>query len=224
MSYDKEANAALYGPEATTESLLAEQAGASQGPGAQACADIRGSSPAGEVCAPCLRHPARQLLLVLLKPRLCALHAGGSAGGVGRLHEALNEISAAAAADPRSFTGFTKKWKPQNVFSDQTSMHQGAHAAAVSSVRRGGAGVQACGKRCWLLLQGWTPSSPCPTIRSTTRAREPDTVSRQQMPCTCMTREGRQCMSRARWALVTSAPPAVVVLHLQLCRVPPAQA
>lgn len=50
------------------------------------------------------------------------------APGVAQLHEALTEIAAAAAEDPRKFTGFQKAWKPQSVFADNGKMHAGVDA------------------------------------------------------------------------------------------------
>ena len=54
------------------------------------------------------------------------------APGVAQLHEALSEIAAAAEADPRKFSGFQKRWKPQSVFQEDGNMHVGvdAHAKA----------------------------------------------------------------------------------------------
>lgn len=50
------------------------------------------------------------------------------APGVAHLHEALDEIAAAADADPRRFTGFQKRWKPQSVFQENGKMHVGVDA------------------------------------------------------------------------------------------------
>ena len=54
------------------------------------------------------------------EPSLGALHAD-----IVRLHEALNEIMAAAQEDPRTFKGFHKRWSPQDPFKTDFSMHQG---------------------------------------------------------------------------------------------------
>ena len=54
------------------------------------------------------------------EPSLGALHAD-----IARLHEALNEIMAAAQEDPRTFKGFHKRWSPQDPFKTDFPMHQG---------------------------------------------------------------------------------------------------
>ena len=54
------------------------------------------------------------------EPSLGALQAD-----IARLHEALNEIMAAAQEDPRTFKGFNKRWSPQDPFKTDFPMHQG---------------------------------------------------------------------------------------------------
>ena len=92
-----------------------------------AARDFRSGSPGpAQVYKLQTSHYARHPHLLLITHTTYVLAAGSSSGSIARLHEALNEISAAAAQDPRTFTGFTKRWKPQSVFADDHTMHQGA--------------------------------------------------------------------------------------------------